>query len=248
MFWILAVGHVDLSSLTHTLCIRRQSLNHWTREVLTLCAYRRTLVWWFSEDEKEKFPNMTNFLNPFWQPAVSTKSLNLFRIKDSGEVTHITGDTSNLHTCSFVRKPLMQWWPLYSLEHEFITRKLFPKCKIQYIKFHQADQRERQKVDLILHLAIRAPILSPLFTQKPAGKQKWQVKLYSPDEFFRATLNIGAFKMRNDYIWLVLKESHHRTGPHLGARHKWTGLSTWTPDIQSPKCIGAEVGDRYSQK
>ena len=176
------------------------------------------------------------------------KSLNLFRIKDSGEVTHITGDTSNLHTCSFVRKPLMQWSPLYSLEHEFITRKLVPKCKIQYIKFHQADQRERQKVDLILHLAIRAPIHSPLFTQKPAGKQKWQVKLYSPDEFFRATLNIGAFKMRNDYIWLVLKESHHRTGPHLGARHKWTGLSTWTPDIQSPKCIGAEVGDRYSQK
>lgn len=44
MFWILAVRHVDLSPLTNTLCVRRQSLNHWTTEVLTLYAYRRTRV------------------------------------------------------------------------------------------------------------------------------------------------------------------------------------------------------------
>ena len=76
-FGFLAVRRVDLSSLTkdhtHTLCIRRQSLNNWTTEVLTLNAYRRTQVWWFSENEKVKFPNMTNFLYPFRQPAVSRR-------------------------------------------------------------------------------------------------------------------------------------------------------------------------------
>lgn len=163
----------------------------------------------------------------FDSQRVSTKSLNLFRIKDSGEVTHIiTGDTSSLHTCSFVRKPLMQWSPLYGLEHEFIW--VVPKCKIQYIKFYQADQRERQKVDLILHLTIKAHIHSPLFTQKPAGKQKWQVKLYSPDEFFRATLNIGAFKMRNDYIWLVLKRISSQNRPTSRGKTQMDG--TFNPD------------------
>lgn len=39
---------------------------------------------------------------------------------------------------------LMQWPALYSLEHEFIKRKLVPKCKTQYIKIYQADQRETE--------------------------------------------------------------------------------------------------------
>lgn len=38
----------------------------------------------------------------------------------------------------------MQWSILYSLEHEFIKRKLVLKYKIQYFKVHQADQRETE--------------------------------------------------------------------------------------------------------
>lgn len=105
----------------------------------------------------------------------------------------------------------MQWSVLNSLEHEFIKRKLVPKYKIQYIKLHQADQREtesRFNIAFGHHCSNPSTIIYP----EACRAQKWQAKLYSPDEFFRATLNIGAFQMRNDYIWLVLKEFHHQTG------------------------------------
>lgn len=159
---------------------------------------------------RNKVPKVANSLYLSWQPAVS-KNQNLPRIKNPRR-SHPHRGWHTLPTYLFICQnvPNVVVSVIYSLKHEFIKRKLAPKSKIQYIKPHQADQR--QKVDLILHLAIPAPIHPPSFTQRPVGHQNWWGKLYSPDEFFRATLNIGAFKMRNDYSWLVFKESHHWTG------------------------------------
>lgn len=83
-------------------------------------------------------------------------------------------------------------------------RNWFQNVKFNISKFTRQTP-ERQKVELILHLAIIASLHLPSFTQRSSEQQKGQEKLCSSDEFFRATLNTGAYRIRNTYIQLVLK-------------------------------------------
>lgn len=111
--------------------------------MLTLHFYGRTQVQLFSGKEESPQRWQTFCICLDSQQWVRRIKISLGS-RTPGEATHIMGDTLCAYTCSFVRMSLMQWSVPYSLKHEFIKRKLAPKSKIQYIKLHQADQRETE--------------------------------------------------------------------------------------------------------
>lgn len=153
-----------------------------------------------------KIPKDAKFLYLFWQPAVSKKTQISPGSWALREATHIVGDTAHIPvhlsecpSCSY------QCYTAWSMN--LSTGNWFLNVKFNTLNSTRQTRETESRFNIAFgyHRSNRPPS----FTQRPAGQHKWRTKFYSPDEFFRATLSTGAFKMTDDYIWLVFKESHH---------------------------------------
>lgn len=121
-------------------------------------------------------------------------------------------------------------------------------CKIQYIKLHQADQRGTEcSFNIVFGHHSSKP--SAIIYSKAFRAAEVMSKILFPDEFFRATLNTGAFKMRNDYIGLVLKESHpemgHFDGQGRAGRDFQSGLKPFRHQMFYSRGLSEAFPDRH---